>query len=224
MKQCNKCKNKLEEYYFPTHYYKNRVKLKSFCYKCYSISRKKTCKKYYDANSKIIAKKANDRYFANLDMQKEKSRKYRENNKELIKSRRLIALKEKLKNNPEIKIRLTMSRRIRQSMFKNKESFMKHSGFSISELKNHIESLFEPWMNWDNYGKYFKDKWNDNDTSTWTWQLDHIIPHSEFKYDSYEHPDFKKCWDLNNLRPLSSKQNLIDGLNRTRHSKGKNAL
>ena len=114
-----------------------------------------------------------------------------------------------------------MSRRIRHSINKNNESCIKYVGFSMIELKIHIESLFEPWMNWDNYGVYNKNNWKDNDQSTWTWQLDHIVPHSEFKYDSYDHPDFKKCWCLDNLRPLSSKQNLIDGTNRTRHSRNK---
>jgi hypothetical protein len=72
-------------------------------------------------------------------------------------------------------------------------------------------------MNWNNYGKYDSNSWDDDDSSTWTWQLDHIIPHSTFKYSSMEDEDFKKCWSLDNLRPLSSKQNLIDGINRTRH-------
>ena len=34
-----------------------------------------------------------------------------------------------------------------------------------------------------------------------------------------EHPNFLVTWKLSNLRPLSSKQNLLDGSNRTRHSK-----
>jgi hypothetical protein len=29
--------------------------------------------------------------------------------------------------------------------------------------------------------------------------------------------NFSKCWSLGNLRPLSSKQNLIDGIRRNRH-------
>lgn len=50
------------------------------------------------------------------------------------------------------------------------------------------------------------------------WQLDHIIPHSEFKYISVENEVFKKCWALENLRPYSAKQNLLDGVNKTRHN------
>jgi 5-methylcytosine-specific restriction endonuclease McrA len=53
-------------------------------------------------------------------------------------------------------------------------------------------------MSWHNYGSY--------------WHIDHIIPHSQFNYLSLDDDNFKKCWSLENLRPLSSKQNLINGL------------
>jgi hypothetical protein len=33
---------------------------------------------------------------------------------------------------------------------------------------------------------------------------------------------FKDCWALANLRPLSAKQNLMDGVTRARHDGGKN--
>lgn len=72
-------------------------------------------------------------------------------------------------------------------------------------------------MNWNNHGKYDPKTWDDNDPNTWTWQLDHIIPHSEFKYTSTEDEEFKKCWALNNLRPYSAKKNLIDGASKIRH-------
>lgn len=44
-------------------------------------------------------------------------------------------------------------------------------------------------MTWENYGKN-------------GWHLDHILPQIYFKYDSYNHPAFKACWDLSNLQPL----------------------
>jgi hypothetical protein len=77
-------------------------------------------------------------------------------------------------------------------------------------------------MTWENRGKYNKKTWNDNDPSTWTWQLDHIIPQSDLPYAEMSHnadSNFQKCWALSNLRPLSSKQNVIDGVRRTRHKK-----
>jgi hypothetical protein len=100
---------------------------------------------------------------------------------------------------------------------KNGESILLHLKYSIDELKFHLESQFEPWMHWNNRGKYDVNSWIDNDQSTWTWQLDHIIPQSDLPYSHMEDDNFKKCWALENLRPLSAKQNLLDGVRRIRH-------
>ena len=75
----------------------------------------------------------------------------------------------------------------------------------------------------NNYGKYYPKKWDDNDKSTWVWNIDHIKPHSEFHYESMEDDSFKECWALSNLRPLSAKQNILDGASRTRHQKINNS-
>jgi len=89
------------------------------------------------------------------------------------------------------------------------DSLIRHLGYTLEELKVHIESLWEPWMSWDNWGLYRVDTWDDNDPSTWTWHIDHIQRHHTFGYDSMKHPDFKRCWALSNLRPLSAKENVI---------------
>jgi len=44
-----------------------------------------------------------------------------------------------------------------------------------------------------------------------------IIPQSTFKYSSMEDQEFKNCWALSNLRPLSAKQNNFDGIHQIRH-------
>ncbi len=66
-------------------------------------------------------------------------------------------------------------------------------------------------MTWENHGNYNPKTWKDDDQSTWTWHIDHIIPQSKFNYDSMEHPDFQKCWALDNLRPYSAKLNVLEG-------------
>lgn len=91
--------------------------------------------------------------------------------------------------------------------------------YTSAELRQHLENQFEPWMTWDNYGKYNKKTWNDNDSSTWKWNIDHIIPKSLFEIKNDDDEEFLKCWSLYNLRPYSAKQNVIDGTNRIRHIK-----
>jgi len=49
-------------------------------------------------------------------------------------------------------------------------------------------------MNWNNYGKY-------------GWTIDHIIPISWWKFESYEDREFKQCWCLANLQPLWAHDN-----------------
>lgn len=58
--------------------------------------------------------------------------------------------------------------------------------------------------------------------NTWTWQIDHIIPHSKFIYKNMECSAFLQCWSLNNLRPYNAKFNIIDGATKIRHTLGDN--
>lgn len=90
-------------------------------------------------------------------------------------------------------------------------SIMKYLPYTMEELKEYLEKQFEPWMTWDNMGKYNAKTWNKNDPSTWTWNVDHIIPHSKLPYTSMADDNFQKCWALSNLRPYSAKQNILDG-------------
>ena len=76
--------------------------------------------------------------------------------------------------------------------------------YSPQDLKKHLESLWEPWMNWNNYGG------KSNDTRK-TWHIDHIRPHCDFPYTSLKDEMFLECWSLSNLRPLEKKQNMSKG-------------
>jgi len=74
-----------------------------------------------------------------------------------------------------------------------KSPTMEKFGYTPDELREHIENQFEPRMTWENYGSY--------------WCLDHIIPASWFNYQSYDDPECKACWRLDNLRPLEKIKN-----------------
>jgi transposase len=112
-------------------------------------------------------------------------------------------------------LRMTVSQSIRSQLKKSEASkegasCLDHLPYSIAELRQHLEKLFEPWMTWANWGHYNKADWNDDDQSTWVWHIDHIIPHASFKYTSMEDPSFQECWALYNLRPYSAKANVRD--------------
>jgi hypothetical protein len=78
------------------------------------------------------------------------------------------------------------------------ESYLKKLGYTLQELKQHLEDQFQPGMSWDNYGKH-------------GWHIDHRIPDSWFNYSSIHDEDFKKSWALSNLQPKWAKDNLSKG-------------
>jgi hypothetical protein len=204
-----------------------------YCKACESINKKE----YYQQNkAKLIVnaqnnyrknkdrKKAYDkkRYQKNIEKHQESSRLYYQKNKRIYADRNRKNSAEKYKNNPVFKIRNRVSCEIKRALKKNNSSKNGHSvldfiPYSIRDLKVYLENQFEPWMTWNNWGKYDPKIWNDNDQSTWTWQIDHIIPQSKLPYTTMTDNNFQICWALSNLRPLSAKQNLLDGVYRKRH-------
>ena len=188
-------------------------------------------REYFMGNCRDCERGAAREYSANhREERKEYAKNFYKSNPEYKKQWR-VENKERLNkedrkkrsNDICFRLRKNVSRSVSRMIEKNcavkKHSILKFLPYTIEELKQHIESLFEPWMNWENHGHYQSKSWKDDDVSTWTWQIDHIIPQSELQYDSMEHSNFQKCWALNNLRPYSAKQNIIDGSQRIRHKR-----
>lgn len=107
--------------------------------------------------------------------------------------------KDKICKKIAINLRSRFSEMIRG---KNKcGSAVKDLGCSIEEFRVHLESQFEPWMNWDNYGKYNKNRK--------TWHIDHIRPLSSF--DLSNRSQLLKACKYTNLQPMLAKDNLSKG-------------
>lgn len=176
------------------------------------LRNKDTYKKCYKKNEEHIKTRRKEYAIEN----REKLREYERNRdpeKKRIKNRKIYHVR---KNDPGYLLRVRLSTGIHKALkrngrSKNGESSMKYLNYSVDELKVHLESLFEPWMNLENWGVYNYKTWDDNDQSTWVWNIDHIIPASKFSYKSMDDPEFKKCWALENLRPYSAKLNIIEG-------------
>jgi 5-methylcytosine-specific restriction endonuclease McrA len=66
-------------------------------------------------------------------------------------------------------------------------------GYSVEELKKHLESKFTIGMSWENMGE---------------WHIDHKMPDSGFVYSSTADDGFKNSWSLENLQPLWAEDNL----------------
>jgi len=75
--------------------------------------------------------------------------------------------------------------------------YEKYLGCSVEEFLRYIESRFEPWMNWDNYGKAsFKKQ---------TWNLGHIRGCNTFDLSKEE--DRLVCFNYRNLKPMDARKN-----------------
>jgi len=192
-KNCSICKNEKNRTYFNNSEYDNP---NGRCTPCLQEYRKK----YYDINKDYIVLKSKNWSEVNKDKKNETNRKY---------------VVKKYATDPIFKIKNRISWMVRAAIKNNDGekdgSITEYLPYTIEQLKQHLESLFEPWMTWDNHGKYDRKIWDDNNFATWTWNIDHIVPQSNFLYSSMADNDFQKCWALSNLRPYSAKQNLIDG-------------
>jgi len=87
-----------------------------------------------------------------------------------------------------------IGRGILRALGKNKGGYSWESvvGYTVADLKSHLEKLFCDGMSWGNMGQ---------------WHIDHIIPISFFHYEKPEDSEFQYCWSLNNLQPLWASDN-----------------
>ena len=118
-----------------------------------------------------------------------------------IKERRNQRERQRRRDDPSWRLKCNVSRIIYQALKANGwtkgGSTFDYLPYSPEGLMEHLEKQFDEHMTRDNYGTY--------------WHIDHIKPHVMFNYDSLDHPDFQKCWALENLRPLKASENMSKG-------------
>jgi hypothetical protein len=172
-------------------------------------------KKYYSENKEMINIKNNEykknneekikiikqnHYLNNKENYKLKAKKYytenkksiREKNNEYQKNRRLSDPLYKLKG----RIRNIVYKTIKNNGFTKSCKTYEIIGCSYEEFKTYLESKFEPWMNWGNYGLY-------NGELNYGWDIDHITPLASATTEEC----VLKLNHHTNLQPLCSKVN-----------------
>ena len=179
MKICKKCHIEKELDCF----YKNKAKKDGLDIYCKSCGNKQT--REYNKNNPDKVKLAR---FLN----KEHIRNYSKNNRTTIN----IQVKSRRKNDPIFKlsrdIRTSINQRLKGKYKKSKKT-EEILGCTFEEFKQHIESLWEPWMNWNNHGLY-------NGELNYGWDIDHIIPASSAQSED----EIYKLNHYTNLQPLCS--------------------
>jgi uncharacterized Zn finger protein (UPF0148 family) len=172
----------------------------------------KTCKKckivklvenfyHHKAICKICYLAHNKEYREeNKEVLKEQSKKWYERTKVSRRDHKAKYYRERRKTDLMFALKSSLGRLIRTSI--NRSGYKKNSktneilGCSYDYFKQYLEFQFEPWMNWNNRGRY-------NGELNYGWDIDHIIPLESAKTEE----DVIKLNHYTNLKPLCSKIN-----------------
>ncbi len=185
MKQCTKCKRLLSLDCF------NKDKCMSDGLHC---SCKECTKRYYQDNKEGLKEYSRQYHQNNKESIKECTKQYHQDHKE----QERVYWKKRHRENPKFRLNACMSSGIGRSLryrniSKNGRHWESLVDFNLEELIIHLEGLFQLEMTWKNQGK---------------WHLDHIKPISLFNFESINDPEFKECWNLDNLQPLWAEDNI----------------
>ena len=147
-------------------------------------------KEWYLNNKERKSLYGKEYYLDNIENKKE----YRKNNQERMR----ILENNRYKTDINFRLKKILRGRIRKAL-KGKDksaSTMELIGCTPDELKQHLESKFEPWMNWENQGRG-------------GWDIDHIIAMSKFDLSCpvQQHA----CCHYSNLQPLGHIANIKKG-------------
>lgn len=155
----------------------------------------------YLLNNKIeLAKNRKENEIKTKERIREYHKNYEKINKDKIRknanirkvARKKIDLVYKLSCN----IRCLISNSFKNKKYRKNTKTIQILNCSVNDFKLHLESKFESWMTWDNYGLY-------NGELNYGWDIDHIIPISSAIIEE----DVVKLNHYTNLQPLCSKIN-----------------
>lgn len=140
-------------------------------------------------------------YNSRKDTQSKKNKEYlkvyQKENKDKINERMREYNKNRCSSDINYKLRRTIGRLISQSIklygFQKSKKSLEIIGLNTIDFRNYLESKFETWMSWENYGLY-------NGELNYGWDIDHIIPLSSAKTEE----ELIRLNHYTNLQPLCS--------------------
>lgn len=144
----------------------------------------------YMKNGSFVAKRrarAKRREILTAEQRAERMRVYRNEYK-----------KQRAKRDVGYRILRVLRHRFRMALGRSKKSgkTLVILGCSLKQLREQLESQWQPGMSWGNYGLY-------------GWHIDHIRPCASFDLSIPE--EQAKCFHHTNLQPLWAKDNIIKG-------------
>ncbi len=148
-------------------------------------------------NRDRINKQYRDRYAANPELYRTKVKAKRQRMSEKYRAQ-IKRARTKMRSTSEGMLYHRMSQSIREALrgATRRCKWEDLLGYSVDELKAHLESQFTEGMTWN---KFFGGGIH----------IDHIIPRMNFNYTSPNDLQFKQCWALLNLRPIWPTENSV---------------
>ena len=147
------------------------------------------CKVCFNANQNERVMNDPDRFNKHV----ERVQRFREKHKDRLNNER----RDRMQNDPAFKLRILLSKRVRDCVDRKSDSFSGYLGCSIEYFMKWFEFLFElnPSLFWKNHGTY--------------WHYDHITPCNSF--DLTNICDARKCFNWSNIRPCEIGENMAKG-------------
>lgn len=177
MKTCNKCEEEKELTAFNKNP-KGKFGVRSNCKEC----------------QKIIT---NSWYENNKARKLQKAAQWKKDNpKKIKKYSRNSYMKERRKTDVIFKLRCVIRERLTKIVRNKSKSSLSYLGCSVGELREYLESKFQPGMTWENYGRT-------------GWHIDHIKPLAAF--DLLRSEELRAACHYTNLQPLWASDNLRKG-------------
>lgn len=151
-------------------------------------------KKYYLSNRAKVLEYKKIWTKDNAESVSKRIKQWKKDNVEHLRKRSADYMRNRAHSDPLFRFTKNLRRRLHHA-FKNMSKSRKTLdllGCTIEEAYRHVESLFQPGMTWENYGK---------------WHVDHIIP---FAVTQLAHERERLC-HYTNLQPLWAADNLKKG-------------
>jgi hypothetical protein len=195
MKRCPRCGETKSE----TEFHRNHARhdgLAGYCKNCWASL--ETERRNRRAAQKSETGKA--WYVANREKRAAKGRAWKNQNRQRSRALNAEAQNRRMAADPLYRAHRRLVSRINTAL---RAGWPGHNlasllGYSLADLRHHLEAAFTPGMTWANRGT--------------VWEIDHVRGVAEFTLYSGTLPDLvtaalRECWSLENLRPLPWQQN-----------------
>lgn len=172
-------------------------------------------KEHHIVNKENISERKRKYYLENCEKIRERKRKYYLENKERLNKQSVVHVNKRKNDDNLFKLTCNIRGLIHSTLkldgYRKTSKTQNILGCTFEEFKMYLESKFEPWMNWSNYGN-----WNGEPKEiNAAWDIDHIIPISIAKTEEMA----LKLSHHTNFQPLCSytnrhikRDNIIDSV------------